>query len=98
MQEIQIYTKKEEVHTIESSRNSWIDIYCSKCHILWKDKSHGGVVIKSNDQSNEGDGGKGPYSETLCSLTTTIFQGHRDDYRFFKSVNNVEILSLPLEP
>ncbi|MPC45058.1 hypothetical protein E2C01_038742 [Portunus trituberculatus] len=20
-----------------------------------------------------------PYSETLCSLTTTIFQGHRDD-------------------
>ncbi|MPC31214.1 hypothetical protein E2C01_024497 [Portunus trituberculatus] len=21
----------------------------------------------------------GPYSETLCSLTTTIFQGHRDD-------------------
>ena len=39
-----------------------------------------------NDDDNDDDKEYklGWYSETFCSLTTTIFQGHRDDQRDFQ--------------
>ena len=37
----------------------------------------GGCIVEGSSGSSGGGGGQ--YSETLCFLTTTIFQGHRDD-------------------
>ncbi|MPC60471.1 hypothetical protein E2C01_054516 [Portunus trituberculatus] len=42
-------------------------------------------VASSTTQPNPRDARRyGPYSETLCSLTMTVFQGHKVDWRAFQ--------------